>query len=391
MQNRIVVRWSVASILILVVGALPAAADPPDVFDHLRTGFPLTGSHERVRCESCHVRGMFAGTPRDCATCHSGGGFWQATRKPIDHFPTVEDCDACHITTSWSVARFDHWNTSESCFRCHNGQAATGKNRDHVPSSNDCQVCHQTFAWVPAGFDHSMITGSCFSCHNGTTAPGKPNDHIPSSNSCEACHDTRSWNTGHRFDHSGVTGNCINCHNGSTATGKGGGHIPSSNACETCHSTLAWRPAGFDHSGVSGSCGACHNGSTATGKPNGHFITTLECDSCHRTTAWLPFRYSHSSASYPGDHAGNLDCRACHTGGSQSVPWRNPAYQPDCAGCHAADFKPGPHKKIESNGQLYSVGELRDCSGSCHFYTDPSLTTIKKSRSGEHRASKGDW
>jgi hypothetical protein len=72
------------------------------------------------------------------------------------------------------------------------------------------------------------------------------------------------------------------------------------------------------------------------------------------------------------------------------VTWRSPAYQPDCAGCHAQDFEPGPHRKVE-NGTRYTVGELRDCTGSCHVYTDATLTTIRDRRTGEHRVSGGDW
>ena len=34
-------------------------------FDHLRTGFALSGAHTNARCESCHLGGVFKGTPRD--------------------------------------------------------------------------------------------------------------------------------------------------------------------------------------------------------------------------------------------------------------------------------------------------------------------------------------
>jgi hypothetical protein len=78
-------------------------------------------------------------------------------------------------------------------------------------------------------------------------------------------------------------------------------------------------------------------------------------------------------------------------GNSQSATWIFSAYQPDCAGCHADDFKPGPHKKVKDPAIKYTVSELRDCTGACHTYTDSSLTQIEKSRSGEHRASKNGW
>ena len=73
------------------------------------------------------------------------------------------------------------------------------------------------------------------------------------------------------------------------------------------------------------------------------------------------------------------------------VTWSSPAYQPDCAGCHARDFKPGPHKKVDSPRILYTVSELRDCTGACHRYRDSSFQEIEKRRSGEHRVNGGDF
>ena len=58
---------------------------------------------------------------------------------------------------------------------------------------------------------------------------------------------------------------------------------------------------------------------------------------------------------------------------------------------NAREFEGGPHKKVDTPKILYTVGELRDCAGACHVYKDASMTTIEKTRSGEHRASRGDW
>ena len=121
-------------------------------------------------------------------------------------------------------------------------------------------------------------------------------------------------------------------------------------------------------------------------------MSTLECDSCHATTAWLPDLFNHMSADYPGDHAGNLDCTDCHAGNSEPVTWTNAAFQPDCAGCHASDYRPGPHKKHENPDFEYTVDELRDCTGACHVYTDSSLTTINEFRPGpEHSVNRNEF
>ena len=165
----------------------------------------------------------------------------------------------------------------------------------------------------------------------------------------------------------------------------------TSGQCDVCHSTLAWTPASFDHDTVNGSCSSCHNGQTATGKGSGHFVTSLQCNTCHGTHAWTPIQFRHSSANYPGDHRSKVGCRDCHRGNSETATWSNAAYKPDCAGCHASRYKRGEHKKVESPKILYTVGELRDCSGSCHVYTNTSMTTIKKRKSGQHHVNKGGF
>jgi hypothetical protein len=121
-------------------------------------------------------------------------------------------------------------------------------------------------------------------------------------------------------------------------------------------------------------------------------MSAQECDSCHTTDFWTPSMVVHSSPGYPGDHRANLACTDCHGANSETVTWSFPAYQPDCAACHANDYKPGPHKRSKNPDMLYSVDELRDCSGACHTYTDSSLTTIEKLRPGpKHRVSDGGF
>lgn len=94
---------------------------------------------------------------------------------------------------------------------------------------------------------------------------------------------------------------------------------------------------------------------------------------------------------YPGDHQGDPDCILCHQSNSQIATYSAAIFKPDCAGCHANDYKPGPHKKHENPDVKYTVSELRDCTGACHIFEDATLTTVKKARNGEHRASDGDF
>ena len=99
--------------MLLAAGSLAMAQGAPASrnFDHFTTGFPLTGQHLNERCESCHINGIFKGTPRDCASCHTAGTRWSRSNvvKGQNHFPTQLACDSCHGVQKWSQdIAFDH-------------------------------------------------------------------------------------------------------------------------------------------------------------------------------------------------------------------------------------------------------------------------------------------
>jgi hypothetical protein len=207
---------------------------------------------------------------------------------------------------------------------------------------------------------------------------------------CDTCHSPNTWLPAN-FNHDNVTGTCSNCHNGVAAMGKPNNHVTTTSDCEVCHSTNAWTPAGFDHSNATGVCDGCHNNVVAQGKDTSHFITSRQCHECHNTQNWQVVDYNHNSANYPGDHGGRLGCVDCHEGNAEAIPWPNASYRPDCAACHARDYRNGPHKKTENPTTIfYSVSELRDCSGACHRYTDDTFSVIERTRTGEHRAGR-EW
>jgi predicted CXXCH cytochrome family protein len=226
--------------------------------------------------------------------------------------------------------------------------------------------------------DHTQVLGACGSCHDGITATGKTPNHIASGNNCDDCHSTVGWLPAN-FDHVNITGNCFSCHNGTDATGKNPTHVQTSNVCEDCHTTNVFAPVfTVDHTQVLGSCSTCHNGVTATGQNPGHFNTTVACDVCHTTNAWTPADYRHTTLSYePQDHRGNFQCTECHTQNSELIPWQNAAFQPDCAGCHASDYRPNKHEA--ANGGNETVSQNRDCAGACH------------QKNSFHRISDSNW
>jgi hypothetical protein len=428
--------------------AMGAGAKNRVEFDHLKTGFPLDGVHSRLKCEECHVQGVFKGTPTKCSICHSPGSRTASSSKPARHVPTALPCENCHTSAvSWSGARFMHTDVRPgTCSSCH-GLSASGKPNNHIQTTAQCDTCHRTSAWIPAAYNHANVQpGDCKSCH-GVTATGKPGNHIPTNDSCDVCHRTTTFVGAHFHANVQATpGTCSTCHGGRfpNVASKPNPHVATTAECDTCHITSAWGTGNFNHVGVQpGTCSGCH-GVTAKGKPGnhipttascdlchrvtgqfldgryhanvqatpggcatnchginpnvrakptGHFVTSRSCDACHTTVAWLPTsKYTHTSPDYRQHNAG-VTCANCHgTPGSEVIAWKFSAYKPDCAGCHAAKFKADSHKKTTSPTTiLYTVAELRNCSGSCHEYTDNTFTTIKTNRSSKHRPTDGGF
>ena len=176
------------------------------------------------------------------------------------------------------------------------------------------------------------------------------------------------------------------------AVGKPPKHVATTAACDSCHkSTVSFAGARMDHTTLTVPCANCHNGTTAQGKGPKHFVTTQPCDTCHRTNAWALVTYRHASATYP-DHGAAIACSNCHAANSPVVPWKFASYKPDCAACHAAEFKPQQHVKSQKPVPLYyTAAELKDCAGACHLYADRSLTAILTRRPKSHRVNGGGW
>lgn len=138
-------------------------------FNHNSTPFPLQGPHLTVPCNSCHIGGVFAGTPTDCYSCHKAD--YAGTTNP-NHtaagFPTT--CTTCHttwITTGWLGATFNHtwFDTNHGgangvCSVCH-----TNPNDYSVFQCTNCHLKPQTDS------NHQGVSGyvynsvNCYQCH----------------------------------------------------------------------------------------------------------------------------------------------------------------------------------------------------------------------------------
>ncbi|MGY0194167.1 cytochrome c3 family protein [Leptothrix sp. BB-4] len=368
-----------------LVGLLPAAQAQTAGrnFDHNRTGFVLSGAHARERCESCHVNGVFKGTPRDCQTCHTAGNRLARTNtvKSSDHIPTTAPCETCHNSQSFSGARFSHAGVVRgTCTTCHNMRNAPGKPSNHIATTASCDTCHRTTAWLPAtGTDHSTFSAAtnCASCHNGTSATGKTARHITTGAlNCTSCHSTRAWLPS-SWNHSQmvVAGTCSSCHNGNNASGKSPTHMATTAQCDTCHkSTSSWAASTkVDHGTftVATNCSTCHNGSTATGKPMTHIpVAATNCIACHTTTGWKPHRFTHSQVVVTNQ------CSSCHNGSYPPADGRSATHIPyqsltgvaitNCDTCHKAGFVSWTPARLHT-----SVTVTAQCA-TCHLSIKPA-------------------
>ena len=187
-------------------------------FNHGNTGFPLTGQHGNAACSSCHTNGVFKGTPSSCYACHAS--------KDAHGGQFGTDCGACHSTSGWGGATFNHSNTgfpltgrhnNLSCNSCHANGVYQGTPANcyacHANDDNhggrfgtNCGTCHSINGWGNASFDHNITSfplvgkhrnASCESCHRNGVYQGL-------STSCVTCH---------RDEHNGENGaDCERCH-----------------------------------------------------------------------------------------------------------------------------------------------------------------------------------
>ncbi|MBI5890458.1 MAG: hypothetical protein HZB47_07250 [Nitrosomonadales bacterium] len=318
-----------------IVYAKPVPSAPP--FDHSKTRFQLRDIHTTLKCEQCHVDGIFKNTPLDCAGCHSTGSRVGAKPKPVNHVRTNNACDTCHTSpTSFLVKSYNHAGISGDCASCHNGQSigVVSKSARHFPTSLPCESCHtNTSTFTSWRMNHSGISSGCKLCHGDSQIyPGvvsKPVTHIATNGAaCETCHSSTTTFGGATFDHSSTTvaNVCNTCHLGQFAgvTTQSAVHIPTGGAqCDTCHSTSntasfnTFLGGNYDHVGpptAPGRCSSCHSGSLlgARGKPATHLATTQQCDACHTQTntsnytTFLGATYTHTTP--PGT------CATCHNG-----------------------------------------------------------------------------
>jgi len=122
-------------------------------FDHKQTSYPLQGKHQEVACRNCHfiekeggVKQQFVGVTQQCLGCHTDVHFKQFVVEDKN------DCERCHVQTSWSPEKFDHCtsrfvlegkHTTLDCNKCHElTDGLTQNYRVYTFEDITCAKCH---------------------------------------------------------------------------------------------------------------------------------------------------------------------------------------------------------------------------------------------------------
>jgi hypothetical protein len=313
-------------------------------FDHNKTDLKLTGAHETVTCDACHLAGHYKQTPKSCVACHMTDDEHRGSRG--------EDCAKCHTTKEWKTAKYDHLKETRyallgvhadiNCLACHRN----GNYKEKIPKDCNgchkaddthagrfgmkCYECHDSQEWHPVKYDHAVAAKfplvdvhakmDCYACHTAVVAKQKlAKDCIGCHRSgdphagklkggCDACHGQHSWNSDILFDHDLTKYPLLGLH-----------RVVS---CAQCHATYA-----FDKAPLT--CIECHSRDDVHKGGLGK-----KCETCHSPNGWPLWIFDHAKdAHFPllGAHA-KLQCVACHREDPGIV--KTPK---QCGGCHHKD------------------------------------------------------
>jgi len=312
-------------------------------FDHLKTDFPLKGTHSKTACDACHKpEKKHSQAPSDCYSCHRSSDVHKGKQG--------EKCGSCHQATDWRTTDFDHSKTDfpltgrhkkTLCVACHIDQeykdtpmtCNSCHQIDDVHSGSfgkKCSTCHTTEKWGKTRFDHDKKTefpllgrhkkASCNSCH----VSGDVNKKLPKQ--CYECHKNDD-------SHKGRYGK----------------------KCKSCHTPATWQKQTFDHDKNTDfplfgmhkktACNQCHRGDLYHDKIKGRCIDCHKkddvhkgnqgsnCSSCHNEKGWNDqVLFDHDLSRFPliGMHA-VTQCEECHLSENYGDT------ETDCNQCHAGD------------------------------------------------------
>ena len=362
-------------------------------FDHAHVGFKLTGSHDGLACEKCHVeklkepfalpgfpehlrRSTSLGLEQGCTTCHEDvHGSGDATR----------DCEKCHDQNQFKHAAFfnhaEHFvlegiHAKTECTACHRQDEAEsstlfgpvkGKacadchetpHRTEAVREKDCQTCHlaadETWALGERGIDLAVHASfgfalepphadlECKSCHQPELdyAERFP-DPMRQSDQCRACHDDP-----HAGQFAEKYSGCLECHSRqhfipsdiglsrhSKAFPLQGAHRAV--ACNQCH-VIGPASEVRQFAPTPTACKACHenpHGDQFQGQ-----LRETDCTTCHLSDSSMfrirPYEHQGAAGFFLGEGHRKAECQQCHIGMKEGEPVVYQAATTGCASCH---------------------------------------------------------
>jgi hypothetical protein len=312
-------------------------------FDHGKTKFVLTGAHQPLACNACHVGGHYKDAPKSCVGCHATDDAHRGSRG--------DNCGNCHTTSDWKTAKFDHQKQTGfallgahdklDCATCHR----TGNFKDKLPKDcygchraddshagrlgGKCEDCHGNEHWKPTEYDHAVkarfeLVGAharlgCHACHTAETARQKLQTSCGACHraldphggrlkgECDSCHGQESWRSGIVFDHALTPFPLL------------GLHVVV--ACSQCHRTL-------DFSRAESTCKGCHARDDIHKGSLG-----AKCAECHSPNGWNLWEFDHARTGFAlaGAHR-KAQCGECHR-----RPPEREKLSSDCITCHQRD------------------------------------------------------
>jgi hypothetical protein len=322
-------------------------------FKHEDSRFPLTGKHKDIACSDCHVKAKAAGG-----------------EEVVAYRPMSLGCGSCHADVH--VGQLVPGLASAA--RADNGGPDDGEGGERprtVPSAccaqplraggmanagTDCAACHGTTSFKPASFDHDKqgafpLDGKheqvqCVACHQVVEAGGKKiAQYKPVPTECGACHEDEHKQTFDDFTPP-------------TAVPQATASPATQTRCDSCHAAVGWLPAKFAHERTGfplegkhtvTRCNACHGSDTNRAVPatcagchqDPHAQEFgLMCSACHTTELFSGPAFpvdAHRRTSFPltGRHAA-LPCDECHVEKRERTFTRAAL---DCAACHQNDAR----------------------------------------------------
>ncbi len=339
-------------------------------FNHARSGWPLTGAHSPLKCETCHEKRRisaapivafldkhpgqetFLGLPTPCVLCH-----FDEHRDQVG-----QACESCHNTKAFKPAPgFNHDKTEYpltgkhavvQCEKCH------AKVKDDTTSKGAFPppVSETFLKYSPLAFK------GCTDCHKDPHE-GKFGPR------CSSCHSTQGWRTIRNASQE-------RAFHDKTRFPLKGEHVDVD--CKACHGPFPGQPAkfkGLAHELCSDCHADAHEGQLAKASPK---AKGPDCTLCHGVEGFSPVHFTleqHQKTRYPleGAHA-FVGCLQCHPKQNDlvdriptavKVEWKR-KNRPELFSLAALDFKGALDRCDSCHGDPHQ-GQLKDkpCA-KCH-------------------------